>query len=111
MADFEPLFRNFPNGPKRLMPRHKRPCSLSPAELDARIRELHEERHRLLSLSRKRVLTAGEVRLAKHILRELDWYEMHEAEPGFKAIDERVKRTRQLLREVKSLAKRCGVTL
>ena len=100
------VFHNFPDSAKRRMPRHKRPCSLSREELRARIVELHEVRHRLLDIAIKRDLTPGELRLARHILRELDWYGMHEDEPGFRAMDERAKRLRELLRRVKRLAAR-----
>jgi hypothetical protein len=103
------VFRNFPERPKRMDRRPRGTCSLSPSELDARIRELHVVRHRLLDVAIRRDMTAGEVRLAKHILRELDWYEAREAEPRLRAMREKWRETQALVRRVKKLAKRCGV--
>jgi hypothetical protein len=103
-----PMFHNWPDSAKRRMSRHKRKCRLSRAELNARLRELHSVRHRMLDVAMVRNLTPGELRLVKHILREIDWYEMHEAEPGFRAMDEQRRQLLELTRRVKKLL-RCAL--
>lgn len=102
------MFHNWPPDSTRRMSRPKRPCTLSMAQLDERIRELHARRHELLDLAMKRDLTPGELRLARHILHELDWYEMRQAEPAFRAHDENMRAVRSLVRRVKRLQERCG---
>ena len=79
---------------------------LTPAQLDERIRELHTVRHRMLDIAMRRDLNPGELRLVRHVLRELDWYEMREAEPSFRAADEQLRQLRALNRRVQKLARK-----
>lgn len=96
------MFHNWPDRSRKRLPPIPKHCSLSMQELHERLVELHGERRRLLVIARQRDLTSGEIRLAKHILREIDWYEIHEAAPGLLALDAQVT---ALERKVKKLVK------
>lgn len=71
-----------------------------PAWRERKIRELIDDRHALLHHKWNGVETARHRRVRHHIERELDFYEMQEAEPGFAMMRERLRKTRNLLRRV-----------
>ena len=73
--------------------------TLTPKQLDQRLRDLYRDRFALIDVELSGTLTPGQRRLKRHLEREIDWYEAKESAPQHEA------RTR-VLREITALGRR-----